>query len=298
MSQIKNVVIAGASGNLGPAILKAVVDSTNFNVTVFKRPASKGDYPAAVKVIDVDYTSVDDLISALQGQDAVVSILNASAGNAQNNLIDAAVKAKVKHFIPSEFGSDLANPNTAALAVFAGKIATNKKLQTISQTSSLSYTLIRNSAFLDWGLKVGFILNAKEGKPTIFNGGDVTFSATNLATVGQAVVGVLLQPEEFANRAVYIKDIDITQNQLLRIAKELFPEQTWEPVHVNTDDLKAQSEEEIREGNIGHMTFVHLISSALFNPAYGGQFHKTDNELLGIKGVTEKELVQLWKSLL
>ena len=57
-------------------------------------------------------------------------------------------------------------------------------------------------------------------------------------SVGQAVVGVLSHPEETKNRFVYVKDINISQNQLFEIAKKVDPGKTWEePILVDVAEF-------------------------------------------------------------
>lgn len=65
-----------------------------------------------------DYSSHEDLVSAFKGQDAVVSTVGAPALGDQIKLINAAIEAGVKYFIPSEFGGNTLNEKTAKLAVF------------------------------------------------------------------------------------------------------------------------------------------------------------------------------------
>ncbi|KAJ6087104.1 hypothetical protein N7467_006018 [Penicillium canescens] len=66
MSSLRNIVLTGVSGNLGPAILSAV-SSLSINVTVFTRPGSSPTVPSGVKTVEVNYNSVDDLTKNLNG---------------------------------------------------------------------------------------------------------------------------------------------------------------------------------------------------------------------------------------
>jgi uncharacterized protein YbjT (DUF2867 family) len=98
--------------------------AAGFEVTVLTREGSTHSFPASVAVKHVDYDSLDSLVNALQGQDAVVSTLGSIALQEQQLLlVEAAVKAHVKRFIPSEFGSNTVNPKAAKLPVFAAKVA-------------------------------------------------------------------------------------------------------------------------------------------------------------------------------
>ncbi|KAH6724417.1 hypothetical protein BKA61DRAFT_535976 [Leptodontidium sp. MPI-SDFR-AT-0119] len=296
MASIKNVVLAGASGNLGPAILKALLGSRKFNVTVFARESSKATFPSAAKVIKVNYNSLESLTSALQGQDAVISTLSAVALSDQSLLIDAAIASGVRRFLPSEFGSDLENPKARALPVYAGKVEVQNYLVDKAKTNpEFSYTIVRNGFFLDWGLQVGFIINTKGFKPTIYGSGDQEFSTTSLPAVGQAVVGVLSRPAETANKVVYVEEIALTQNKLLAMAKKLTPGQSWEPVHGDLDAMKAASDARLKQGLFDDETFIPYIYMAGYGEGYGGKLEKVDNELLGVKRLTEADVKAILK---
>jgi uncharacterized protein YbjT (DUF2867 family) len=66
------------------------------------RESSAHQFPEGVKVVKVDYTNLQSLTKALEGQDALISALATLAVPSQRMLIDAAVKAGVKRIIPSE----------------------------------------------------------------------------------------------------------------------------------------------------------------------------------------------------
>jgi len=99
---IKKVVVVGGTGSIGSVILSTLLKS-DLTVTVLSRPDSKATFPAGVTVVKKTY---DDptLHEVFLGQDGVVSAVGGGAILDQIKLIDAAVKAGVKRFIPSEFG--------------------------------------------------------------------------------------------------------------------------------------------------------------------------------------------------
>lgn len=142
---------------------------------------------------------------------------------------------------------------------------------------------MRNGAFLDWGLQVGFIFDVRSATPKIWNSGDQLFSATSLGTIGRAVAAVLAKPEETRNRALYVHDLALSQNQILAIANRVDPGTKREPLKLSTDDVLKASYERLGQGKFDDETFVPMIFSALWGEGYGGHFVKNDNELLGIK---------------
>lgn len=294
MSAIKNVAVTGASGSLGTVIFERL-SASKFDITVLRRHGSSSTFPKGTKVIDVNFDSLDELTAALKGQDALVSSVGTPLLQGQKLLVDAAIAAGVSRILPSEFGSNLDFPNTRKLPVFAHKVEVQDYLIEKAKTSPITYTFVYNSAFLDWGLQHNFLLGHADGKPAIFDGGDITFSATTLSSVADAVVGVLSHPEETKNRAVYIEDTKITQNKLLELAKKANPSKKWEPQATKVDDVTAKADARLAQGLFDAETFVPYLFRAILDPAYGGNFKKTDNELLGLKGLTDEQVADVVK---
>ena len=283
-----------ASGSLGAPVLKALIDSRKFEITVLSRASSKATFPSSVKVARVDYTSVESLTTAIQGQDAVISTVGQGGLLGQRVIIDAAIAADVKRFIPSEFGSNTQNPKTAALPVLGYKVATKKYLEEKAASNpDFTYTYVINGPFLDWGISAGFLINHKEGKFRLFDGGNQPFSATTLPAIGTGVVGVLSNFEETKNRAVYIESIRLTQNQLLSIAQKVAPEKKWEVIPENLVEVKRAADERLSKGDM-HAAYEYL-ALALYAKGYGTAWEKLDNELLGVPGTTEADVEAILK---
>jgi uncharacterized protein YbjT (DUF2867 family) len=292
MAAFKNITVVGGAGNLGATVLQKLVDSAKFNIQVIRRLDSTTEYPAGTKVVHVDFSSVDALAAVLSGQDAVVSILGAAALHLQHGLIDASIRAGVKRFIPSEFGSNLANPKNRALLPFLEKAKVEDYLTAKSQSSPLTYTFIYNGGFLDWGIENNFLLDVSNHQPVIFNGGDQVFSTTSLDTVANGVVGVLSHPDETKNRAVLLSDLEISQNELLSIAKKVAPSKPWEPKHITLDAAIAEADKRLAQGVVDYHTVAPYLYRSIFDPEHGGHFENTDNEVLGVpkkdRGILDK----------
>lgn len=158
-SPYKTVAIAGATGNLGPSIVNALLEA-GFQVTVLNRIGSK-PHPT-LNSIEVDYTSVPSLTAALQGKDVFIS--NIPHHGVQKPLIDAAIAAGVKRFLPSEFGMDvMRDGKTANLPYFRdGKKAIQEYLRRKSaEGMEMTWTSVVTGLFLDWCLDVGFGVDLK-----------------------------------------------------------------------------------------------------------------------------------------
>lgn len=62
--------------------------------------------PSGVEVRKVNYDDPSSLVSALQGQDLVVSTMSTFASNMQSKLVEAAGEAQVPWVFPSVYGND------------------------------------------------------------------------------------------------------------------------------------------------------------------------------------------------
>lgn len=291
----KNVALTGASGNLGVHVVEKLINAGTFTITVLRRNGSSSTFPSGVKVVDVDFESVDSLTTALKGQDVFISMLSVTAFLAQKALLDASIAAGVKRFIPSEYGCNLLHPKVKALPIFAHKVEVEEYLFEKLKASDITYTLLFNNPFLDWGLKNDFLLRVSDYKPIIFDSGDVFFSTTTLTTVADALVSILNQPEETKNRHLFIKDTDVSQNKLLDLAKKAAPGKPWEATHVKLDDVTDKADARLAQGLLDAETFVPYLYRANFDPSYEPVFEKTDNELLGIKLMTDDEVFEVVK---
>lgn len=278
------------SGRLGPAILDQLLQH-NFDVTILTREESTATFPATAKVQRVDYGSKESLVSALRGQDAVVSAIATPALDKQLLLIDAAAEAGVRRFIPSEFGSDTTNARAATLPVFRNKIAAQKALaeRAAASTAGFTYTTIITGPLLGWGLTQGF-MNLKDRRAALYDGGDSVFSTTTLPTIGKAVCSVLAHPIETENRVVKVHDTATTLNTLLAIAQKSVGEDGWTITKPAVDEVLGNSWAGVKQGKFDWPTLSGFVITACMGKSFGGKLENTDNELLEIPELTEAQL--------
>ncbi|KAI9710930.1 MAG: hypothetical protein M1820_002365 [Bogoriella megaspora] len=296
-----NVAIAGASGNIGTAITKALIDSKQFNVTILSRSgsAAKPSIHGDASTVEVDYTNHDNLTAALKGQDAVISVLSHAGLAHQRALLDASVSAGVHRFIPSEFGSDSLNPKAATLPIFAPKKEQEKYLRQLAAEGKISWTIVISGPALDFCMRMRFLgPDLKKRKITWLDDGVGKFSTSILATIGQAVVGVLKKPEETNNRAVYVQSTALTLRDMFRLSKLSLGEEGWTEVDGGkTEENERLSYEKLGNGQKDMGVMLVFLQSAIFGEGYGGNFQKLDNDLLGIEELKESDIIELMKKI-
>ncbi|KAF3060091.1 hypothetical protein GL218_04823 [Daldinia childiae] len=288
MTTITKVALAGASGDLGAPVFEQVLNA-GFQVTVITRKGSSHTWPSNVTVKEVDYSSLDSLTEALQGQDAVVATITTPALNSQVLLIEAAAKAGVKRFIPSEFGSDTFNEKASQLPCYKPKVEVQEALKKAAAESSLTWTAVLNGAFLDWAIRVGFFADVKNRTIELPDGGNKTTSAATLSTIGKAVVGVLRNPEQTKNRPVYVQEAVISLKQIEEILKKHVGADGWKENVTSLDEGLQKALEENKTAFTPNV-FISTLKVAIWSDGYGGRFQKLDNELLGIKELSPAEL--------
>ncbi|KAG8412779.1 hypothetical protein J3458_013216 [Metarhizium acridum] len=268
---IKAVTIVGTADNVGSAIFKKLTAADQFKVRVLGRNDSTSKFADQVDVVNVDFDSVDWLTAALAGQDAVIAVLGFHAQPKHRNIVDAAIAAGVKRFLPSEFGSNSNKPNIRKLPHFAEE----------TKNSSLTYTIVNDGPPLDFGIHHNFLLNATERKASIFDGGNVLFSTTAVNTMTDAIVAILPQPDAASNCVVYVQDVKLKQNKLLKLTGQADGDKPWTVESVSLDTLTRKSDERVAKGLLVEETFAPYAWRSI-DAAYGGNFEETDNELLGL----------------
>lgn len=277
---IASVIIVGAGGNLGPSILAALTPS--FTVSVLSRSSSTSTFPPSVSVKTVpDSYPHAALVAAFKGQDAVVSAIAGKGVGLQKALIDAAVEAGVKRFVPAEWGSDTTSEEVLQqVPLFKGKADIQEYLKA-KESEAFSWTAVANGAFFDWGLHAGFLkVDLKTRKALVLDDGNAKWPASTLAQVGLASARVLQRAEQTRNKFLFIQSFRVSQNQILQ-SLEKATATTWEVEKKGSTDFIADANGRAAKGDVSGFydgIFAHAISEANWEGKDGYA-----NELLGLE---------------
>ena len=214
-------------------------------------------------MLRANYDSMDSLKTAFMGQDVVVSLVAGAVLGNQNKLIDAAIAAGVKRFLPSEFGSNTTDARTRAIVpMYKSKVETVDYLK--SKESEISWTSIVTGPFFDWGLKVGFLgFDAAHKVATLYEDGTAKFSSTNLHTIGLAVVKALENAEGTKNQYVFVSGFQTSQKEILEVAEKVTGSK-WIVRNASVDHAIKKGNEKILRGD--YSGIEDLILGATFGP--------------------------------
>jgi nucleoside-diphosphate-sugar epimerase len=146
------IVLAGAAGDLGTRIAKALI-ARGATVRALVRPnlsdAERGRLTALGLILETaDPTHVSSMAAAMRGASCVVSALNGLHEvivGRQSLLLDAAVKAGVPRFIPSDYSEDFTKTNPGDNR----NLDLRREFMAIADRAPIKVTSILNGAFMD-----------------------------------------------------------------------------------------------------------------------------------------------------
>ena len=146
------IVVAGATGDLGLRIVRAL-RNLNTDVRALVRPGTKSEKLSQTETTGsaieiVDFNDNEALTNAVRGATCVVSALSGLREvivDAQTQLLNAAVSAKVPRFIPSGFAADYLKTPPGENRNFDLR----KEFHAILEEAPIRSTTILNGAFAD-----------------------------------------------------------------------------------------------------------------------------------------------------
>ncbi|KFZ12985.1 hypothetical protein V501_03939 [Pseudogymnoascus sp. VKM F-4519 (FW-2642)] len=223
MLTITNVAIMGASGDLGQVLVPALLKA-GFEVTAISRPnGTTVKYPG-VTVKTAAYDNIAGLASALRGQHAVIEAFNPAAASSQSDIVQASIAAGVAHLITPEFSTNSFNEHADDMKIFEPKRRAQRELEAAVSSSdgAISWTAVIVGGWYDWAIEKGkFWIDRKAHSVTRFGSGNQKYSISRLALSGDAVVAVLMSPDQYRNRPAYFASHTISTNEMIALLAEI-----------------------------------------------------------------------------
>jgi hypothetical protein len=224
----------------------------------------------------------------------VLSLLGgpALASGAQLALIDAAAAAGVRRFIPSEFGHNTGSDAVVALTpVFGGK---RLSVERIKSHPGLTWTAVITGLFFDWGIERAAIIDVRNGTASVWDGGDVPFSTTNLRLIGRTLVKIFTDPaayEDSENKYIYLASHTTTQNEVVAAAEKATGKQ-FVITKIDGAQKIAEGKEKLSKGDmVGIRYLISGIAYSRINGAALADYRELGifNEKHGVKDIPLEE---------
>jgi len=271
---LHHIAVIGATGNLGPVIVDALLAHKDHFTTITAVTANNPEDPKFAELkkkgVHIRQAKFDDkasLVHAFQGVDAVVSTVGGAAFGDQILLVDAAAEAGVKRFVPSEFGGDTTHPHFASNAVFQAKVKISDHIKELAKQGKISYTLVFTGAFADWGFANGFLgYNIKTHEASIYDHGNRHFILTHLADVGKFTAASLLHHEKSHNKALHFGGFVTNQHEVLQTFEKVSGKK-WTVTSSPAADLPRIAQEAQAKGDFQTYIFKTIHAAIFDGPA-------------------------------
>ncbi|CAA9958923.1 NmrA multi-domain protein [Pyrenophora teres f. maculata] len=254
---IEKIVILG-NWELCPIIIAALLPSKSqptapqYHITVLTYPSQTLNLPSHVPSSDVVHRKSDfstaSLLGAFSGHDLIISTMSGGDSDLQIRIIDAAVAAGVKRFIPDEFGHDTLNRSIQTrIKKYAGRAKVIDYLQHMSK-SAFEWTAIATGYILDTNLVSGNMgLDMEWYSATIHGNGTEPFAASSLERVGSVVASTVDHWDEVKNQYIYAAGIITSTNEVLRCVEKV-ADRAFTVGHYNVEESILEGQQRIERG--------------------------------------------------
>lgn len=219
MSTSRTVAVAGATGNQGGAVARALLQDGNRVLALTRRPQSAAADALRRDGAEVVAAYLDDratLTSVFRRSDAVFGLTTPYEAGAQSEiaqgmaLIDAAAAAEVPHFVFSSIGS--ADRGTG-IPHFEAKARVEERL---AQTS-IPWTILGPVFFMENYTSPWWMPALQEGVLPMALPPNRSLQQVAVRDIGKFAAVVFSRPEEFAGRRIDLASHELTAEHAARI---------------------------------------------------------------------------------
>ena len=148
---MSNILVTGATGHLGKAVTESLLKkATGNNISILIRDANKAS-EFKTQGVDVrigDYDDYASLVAAFKGIDKLYMVSGndiAKRVQQQDNVVNAATEAGVKHIVYTSFQRKNETDSSPIAFIAKGHLNTEQKLK----ASGLTYTILAHGIYAD-----------------------------------------------------------------------------------------------------------------------------------------------------
>jgi len=246
MSEKQKIAVIGATGQIGFGLSMALLKLGHSLVAITRQKNDNNQEELSLlssggaKIIECgDYSNKEKLIPAFSGCDTVVVAMRANAAiirEVEPIILEAAVEAGVKRFVPDEFGCHTLCVEYGEGVLFDAKKDLHQKIF----ESGLNWTFVYNGVIFDYMLPNFRMWE----KITTFGDIDVTLTTHDLHDI-VTVAAMAITDDRTKNKAVQICANQLSQKEMINMLEEYWPGKLGEIEHVSSEtiiDLKENSD--------------------------------------------------------
>lgn len=215
--------------------------------------ASKKSLPEGITLYEASFENTAAMNTALNGVDTVIDLTPADLSS--KPLIDVAVEAGVKLYLPSEYGctyKDTKYPNTFKV---------KKETMSYARSRGLKTVLVQTGLFSEWNLTKPYLLGIipEEKIYKKIEDGNMRMTITFIEDVCHAVVELIQMDPQSIPDEVFIEGDTITPNELSELW-ELYNNDTLTTIQVTKEDIDQEATDaDNQEDGGGFEGFANVI---------------------------------------
>ncbi|KAK6536005.1 hypothetical protein TWF281_000251 [Arthrobotrys megalospora] len=290
----KNVLLIGATGDLGQHILTALLQTTTTHpsqpliISLLTRSNSTAKFPTHPSIAHIHKGDIKDatfLATAFKNQDIIISAISPYALLDQKLMLTVAAEAGVKRFIVGEFGMDTRDEQlTDSIRVFQQNREVLNHAVEVCNSSSMEYSGVICGAFLEMTLldaEMGFDFSSRTAQ--IYDSGEKKIEVSKMEDVAKTTVEICFEKAKWAGELVYVSSFTVSQRDMLAALDKVGENGPWKVVERTTEWLQERGNKRIEKGDM--MGLVDEIWAVAFRDGVGEAFSKKRklvNEELGI----------------
>jgi uncharacterized protein YbjT (DUF2867 family) len=246
MSEKQKIAVVGATGQIGFGLSMALLKLGHSLLALTRQKNENNQEEISLlqskgaKIVECgEYSHKEKLIAAFSGCDTVVVAMRANATiikEVEPIILEAAVEAGVKRFVPDEFGA-----HTLGLEYGEGVLFDAKKNlhQKIFETG-LDWTIMYTGVIFDYMLPNFRMWE----KITTFGDIDIKLTSHDLHDI-VSVAAMAITDDRTRKKAVQIGANQLSQKEMLALLNEYWPGKLGDIEHISSEeiiDLKENSD--------------------------------------------------------
>ncbi|KAL9614482.1 MAG: hypothetical protein Q9167_001010 [Letrouitia subvulpina] len=302
---IENIAIVGAGGQVGKFITEALLAAGKHNLTAITRAGSTSPLPSGLHVAKVDYANPASLVSALQGQDALIITMGTTAPkDQQTKLIEAAAEAGVRWILPNEYGYDKADPGLHK-DIPLGE-AHSAYIKQIEDLGKSSWTSVACGFWYEFSLgggeeRYGFDFGKKT--VTLFDDGNTKIDTSTWPQTGRGVarlLGLKIMKEhendksacleDYKNKFLYFSSFCISQREMLESVLRVTGTKAGDWTITNEGSVERYNRgiEMMQQGNM--VGFAQMMYTRVFYQDGSGNYTESRGVANDVLGLPKEDL--------
>jgi hypothetical protein len=235
------IVVAGARGTLGKLVcdallsraraagqrvlVRGLVRKSGANAAASTPPAPPSPAEQQLAIEPVDYASEEDLNRVCAGASCVVSVLQGREDvivEVQARLLEAAIRAGARRFIPSDYSLDFTKLPVGANRNFDMRRSFHQRAAALIQrfNSTIELTSVFQGAFTELLGGGSVLLDYKKRRVSYFGSAETTMEFTTAANTAEYTAAVALDPNPTPKKLL-IAGTRLTPAQAQQVARRV-----------------------------------------------------------------------------